>query len=310
MMPRRIALRETSSSPWSIAFSSTTIQLNMERDHDQPEPHPDTCSSMQIEPASRMGGIAPVWHTVVLILLIIGVSLLGSFQHPGGAGISAANRLRTYGLTACLELVMLGWVLAGLRLRRIPLGAVIGRVSSDVRSIAIDAGIAILFWIASLMTLAMVAMLWLSIQMAITHKPVIHTGPGGRPTIANSNDELAERAVVQLAPSNGKEIACWLAMCVLVGFTEELVFRGYFQTQFTRWARGAAWAGVVFSALMFGAAHGYEGVRAMFLLSVFGALFSLLALFRRNLRAGMFAHGWHDAFVGVLVSMLHAHHFL
>lgn len=282
----------------------------MERDNDQAEPHPDTQSSMQIEPTSKPGGIAPVWHTVVLILLIAGISLLGFHQHPGGAGISSANRLRTYGLTACLELVMLGWVLGGLRWRGVSLRSVIGRVSNDFRSIAIDAGIAILFWIGSLMTLAMVAMLWVSVQMAITHKPLIHTGPGGRPTIASSSDEQAERAVVQLAPSNGKEIACWLAMCVLVGFTEELVFRGYFQTQFTRWARGASWAGVVFSALMFGAAHGYEGLRAMFLLSVFGAFFSLLALFRRNLRAGMFAHGWHDAFVGVLVSILHAHHFL
>ena len=258
----------------------------------------------------RPSGIAPVWHTAVLILVIIGVSLVGFHQHLGGAGIGPANRLRTYGVTACLELVMLGWVLIGLRLRRTPLRSVIGRVANDLRSIAVDASIAILFWIGALMALAMVALMWVSIQMAITHKPLVHTGPGGRPTIASSKDEQAEHAVVQLAPANGKEIACWLLMCVLVGFTEELVFRGYFQSQFTAWARGATWAGVVFSALMFGAAHGYEGVRAMFLLSVFGAFFSLLALFRRNLRAGMFAHGWHDAFVGVMVSMLHARHFL
>jgi len=264
-----------------------------------------------LHPASpEPRGIAPVWHTVVLMLVIVGVSLLGVHQHPGGAGIGAASRLRTYGVTACLEVVLVGWVLLGLRLRRIPLRSVLGRVSKDYRSIAIDAGIAIVFWIGSIMTLAMVAMLWLSLQTAITHRPLVQPGPGGRPTIANQNDERAERAVIQLAPANGKEIACWLLMCVLVGFAEELVFRGYFQSQFTAWARGATWAGVVFSALMFGAAHGYEGVRAMFLLSVFGAFFSLLTLFRRNLRAAMFAHGWHDAFVGVLVSVLHAHHLL
>ncbi|HEY2469837.1 MAG TPA: CPBP family intramembrane glutamic endopeptidase [Terracidiphilus sp.] len=266
--------------------------------------------SSQTEPSPKLSSIAPVWHTAVLILVIIGVSLLGVQRHPGGAGISSANRLRTYGLTASLELVLIGWVLFGLRLSRTPLRSVIGRVSNDFRSIATDAGIAILFWLGSLMALAMVALMWVSIQMAITHKPLVRTGPGGRPTIANSNDEQAEHAVVQLAPANGKEIVCWLLMCVLVGFTEELVFRGYLQSQFTAWARGTAWSGVVFSALIFGAAHGYEGVRAMFMLTVFGALFSGLALFRRNLRAGMFAHGWHDAFVGVLVSILHAHHFL
>jgi uncharacterized protein len=97
---------------------------------------------------------------------------------------------------------------------------------------------------------------------------------------------------------------------MLVGFTEELVFRGYLQQQFTAWSRGAAAAGVLFSAIVFGSAHGYEGVRAMFLLMVFGALFSLLALFRRNLRAGMFAHGWHDAIAGLTVALLHSRHVL
>ena len=116
--------------------------------------------------------------------------------------------------------------------------------------------------------------------------------------------------MVQLAPTNGKEIACWLLLCALVGVAEELVFRGYLQQQFTAWGRGAAVVGVVFSAMMFGAAHGYEGVRAMFLLAVFGALFSLLALFRRNLRAGIFAHSWHDAFAGLMVALLHSHHVL
>jgi hypothetical protein len=116
--------------------------------------------------------------------------------------------------------------------------------------------------------------------------------------------------VAQLAPANGKEIACWLLLCMLVGVAEELVFRGYLQQQFTAWTRGAAAGGVVFSAVMFGAAHGYEGARAMFLLTVFGALFSLLALFRRNLRAGIFAHSWHDAIAGLTVAFLHSRHVL
>ena len=296
----------------SIATRSTTIQQKMEPAGNPADAAPDrrVPASIPNEEVPKPLGIAPVWHTVVLILVIIGVSLMGFLNHSGGAGISSRNRLRTYEVTACLEVVLLGWVLLGLRLRRVPLRTVIGRVSNDFRSIVIDAGIAIVFWIASLMTLAMVAMLWLSIQVAITHRPLSHIGPGGRPTVSNPNDEQAERAVIQLAPADGKEIACWLLMCVLVGFTEELVFRGYFQLQFIAWARGATWAGVVFSAMMFGAAHGYEGARAMFLLSVFGAFFSLLTLFRRNLRSAMFAHGWHDAFVGVLVSILHAHHFL
>jgi membrane protease YdiL (CAAX protease family) len=95
-----------------------------------------------------------------------------------------------------------------------------------------------------------------------------------------------------------------------VGVAEELVFRGYLQRQFTAWARGAVATGVVFSAVAFGAAHGYEGIRSMFLLALFGAFFSLLALFRRSLRAGIFAHAWHDVFAGLMVSFLHARHVL
>jgi membrane protease YdiL (CAAX protease family) len=264
------------------------------------------------EPASpQPTSIAPVWHTALLILGILAVSLVGVYRHPGGQGVGAVNRLRTYGVTAGLELVLMGWVAFGLKLKGIPFRSLFGKVSSDFRSIALDAGIAILFWMGSLMALATLALMWMSIEAAITHRPIpIPTGQSGKTTLPSSTEDQAARAVVQLAPANGKEIACWLLLCILVGVAEELVFRGYLQQQFTLWARGAAVGGVVFSAVMFGAAHGYEGARAMFLLAVFGALFSLLALFRRNLRAGIFAHSWHDAFAGLMVALLHSRHVL
>ena len=264
------------------------------------------------EPASpHPTSIAPVWHTALLILGILAVSLVGVYRHPGGQGVGAVNRLRTYGVTAGLELVLMGWVAFGLKLKGIPFRSLFGKVSSDFRSIALDAGIAILFWMGSLMALATLALVWMSIEAAITHRPIpIPTGQSGKTTLPSSTEDQAARAVVQLAPANGKEIACWLLLCALVGVAEELVFRGYLQQQFTAWARGGVAAGVVFSATVFGSAHGYEGVRAMFLLAVFGAFFSLLALFRRNLRAGIFAHSWHDAFAGLIVALLHSRHLL
>jgi membrane protease YdiL (CAAX protease family) len=255
--------------------------------------------------------IAPVWHTVVLIVAILTVSLVGVYRHPGGAGVSAVNRLPTYGVTALLELVLIGWVAFGVRLRGISIRSLFGKMAGGFGSIVADAGIAILFWMGSLMALATLAMMWMSIEAAITHRPIpIPTGPSGKTTLPRLPEDQAARAVAQLAPANGKEIACWLLLCMLVGVAEELVFRGYLQQQFTAWTRGAAAGGVVFSAVMFGAAHGYEGARAMFLLTVFGALFSLLALFRRNLRAGIFAHSWHDAIAGLTVAFLHSRHVL
>jgi uncharacterized protein len=253
-------------------------------------------------------GIAPVWHTVLMILAILAVSALGVHRHVGAHGTVTVNRLYTYATTAGLELVLIGWVALGMKLRGVRLGSLFGKLSTSFRSIVLDFGIAILFWIGSMMALATITMMWISIEALITHKPIpIQAGKTGQPTIPQ---DQAAKAVVQLAPTNGREIAGWLLLCLLVGVAEELVFRGYFQSQFIAWAHGSAAAGVVFSALMFGAAHGYEGVRAMFLLSVFGAFFSGLALFRKNLRAGIFAHSWHDAVAGLAVAFLHSHHVL
>jgi hypothetical protein len=255
--------------------------------------------------------VAPMWHTVVLILGILAISISGAYRHPGGRGVGDANRLRTYALTAGLEIVLIAWVAFGVRLRGLPLSSLFGKTSNNLRSIAIDAGIALLFWIGSLMALATLGLMWISVESLITHKPIpIEMGQSGKTSAPRLPQDQAARAVVQLAPTNGKEIASWLLLCALVGIAEELVFRGYLQQQFTAWTRGAAAGGVVFSAMMFGAAHGYEGARAMFLLTVFGALFSLLALFRRNLRAGIFAHAWHDAIAGLTVALLHARHLL
>jgi membrane protease YdiL (CAAX protease family) len=259
----------------------------------------------------RQSPIAPVWHTVLLIMVIIAVSALGFVRHTGPHGAAVVNRLHTYGTTAILELVLIAWVAFGMKLRGVRLRSLFGKVSIDLKAIMLDFGIAIVFWILSMMALATVAMMWISVESWITHKPIpIQTDKTGKPTMPNPADDKAAKAVVQLAPTNAKEVAGWLMLCMLVGVAEELVFRGYLQTQFTAWAKGAAAAGVVFSAMIFGAAHGYEGARAMFMLTVFGAFFSLLALFRRNLRAGIFAHSWHDAVAGLAVALLHARHVL
>lgn len=296
----------------ALDYHPVRMESINEPDHTQQaqaSPAADNVAAPMIPATATRRGIAPVWHTILLILAIIAISALGVHRH-GAHGVAVVNRLRTYGTTAILEVVLIGWMALGVKLRGIPLRSLFGKVSISLKSILVDFGIAVLFWILSMMALATVAMMWLSIQAAITHKPFIETNKNGQPTITSQSDNQAAKAVVQLAPENGKEIACWLLLCMLVGVAEELVFRGYFQSQFTAWAKGAVAAGVVFSALMFGAAHGYEGARAMFMLTVFGAFFSLLALFRRNLRAGIFAHSWHDAVAGIAVAILHARHLL
>jgi hypothetical protein len=230
--------------------------------------------------------VAPAWHTVVLIAVILWTSVRGASQLSGPH--DSVNRLATYGFTAAMELLLLAWVLFGLRLRRTPLRSILGAFSFNPRALAVDFGFAMLFWISALMVLGTIGIAW-------TPDP---------------SQQQAVRVLAQLAPANRQEIAAWVLLCLLVGFIEETVFRGYLQRQFTGWARGGVGAGVLFSALIFGGAHAYQGARNMVLLAVFGALFSLLAMFRRSLRAGMMAHSWHDLIAGLALALLKAYHLI
>lgn len=149
---------------------------------------------------------------------------------------------------------------------------------------------------------------WTRVEARITHQPA--TAQGGKPLEPTPEERKITRTLEQVAPQNGEEIACCVALCTLAGFVEEVVFRGYLQRQFTAWAHGSVTVGVVLSAMMFGAAHGYQGVRNMALLAVFGVLFSLLSLYRRSLRSCIFAHSWHDLVAGVALGVLRAHHMM
>jgi uncharacterized protein len=247
--------------------------------------------------------IAPVWHTVVLVA---GVVLLSVSSAAGLSGAQASvNRLPTYALTIATELFMLAWVYFGLRLRKVPFRSLLGSIPGDFRSIAVDLGFAMVFWLGSLMVLGTIALFWTVIEAAITHRSLL---PSGKPLAPDAAQQQTLQTLLQLAPANGREVAAWIVVCIIAGIVEETVFRGYLQRQFTAWAKGAVAAGVAGSALLFGAAHGYQGLRSMVLLCVFGVLFSLLAHFRHSLRAGMIAHSWQDICAGLLLALLKAHH--
>jgi membrane protease YdiL (CAAX protease family) len=247
--------------------------------------------------------VAPVWHTVILIAGIVALSIQSAveFSKPQ----PTVNRLQTYFFTGITELALLAWVYFGLRLRRVPFRSLLGSVSGGLRSIAVDLGIAAVFWMASLIVLGTLGIFWTAVEVAVTHHSLFHAG---KPLTPDPSQQNAIHTLTQLAPANGREVAAWVLLCIVAGIAEEIIFRGYLHRQFTAWSRGAVAAGVAFSALLFGAAHGYQGVRNMFLLAVFGVLFSMLALFRRSLRAGIFAHCCHDLTAGLMLSLLKAHH--
>jgi membrane protease YdiL (CAAX protease family) len=249
--------------------------------------------------------LAPIWHTVVLIVAILSISIAGKLQLVGVQ--HRPNRLLTYGTTAGMELLMLGWVALGLRLRKVPFRSLVGDAAKGFRGWALDGLVAGGFWIGALIVLGTVGILWTGVDAAIS---MAHNGGGVHAASPNPKNEQTLRTLEQLAPENGTEIACWVVLCCFAGTIEEIVFRGYLQRQFSAWAGGGAAWGVAFSALLFGAAHGYQGGRNMVLLAIFGALFSGLAIVRRSLRAGIIAHSWHDLIAGLALAMLRTHRLL
>lgn len=247
--------------------------------------------------------IAPWWHTLILVAGIVFLSFAGAREFSGPQAVRV-NRMETYAFTGVTELAMVAWIWFGLRLRGTPFRTLMGELESGARGLATDLGIAGIFWMGSLFVLASLGVMW-EVADAVAHHRAF--APNGQPDAAQLH---TIHTLLRLAPAAPSEIAAWILVCALAGFAEEIVFRGYLQRQFTAWGRGALWSGVVFSAILFGLAHGYQGARNMVLLSVFGALFSLLAIFRRSLRAGMIAHAWQDLIAGLGLALLHSRHFI
>ncbi len=253
--------------------------------------------------------VAPAWHTLLLVAGIAVLSIEGARELSGpNAGAIDSNRLATYATTVGSELLMLAWVWFGLRLRKVPFRSLFGDLSGGVKTFFLDLGIAAVFWVGALMVLMTAAVIWLVTDAAIHHRPLIPHG--GKSAPVDPAQQHTVQTLAALAPSSAIEIAAWALVCIMAGLIEELVFRGYLLRQFTAWSRGLVVGGVIFSSIIFGAAHGYQGIRNMVLLTLFGSLFALLAVFRRNLRAGMFAHAWHDFCVGMVLSLLKWKHLI
>ena len=209
-----------------------------------------------------------------------------------------------------MELLLVAFVYLGLRLRRIPFRSLLGNLPRDLNSMTKEAGIALLFWIVSMAVLASFALTWQLVQTAIYHQHQKY--PSARVEKEQSPQqqqiEMAKKLML-LAPANAVETVAWAALCLIVGFSEETIFRGYLQMQGASLTRNAV-IGLVFSALVFGAAHGYQGIRGMCLITVYGALFGSIAWIRRSLFPGMLAHSWHDFATGMFLAWLRQTHLL
>jgi len=221
--------------------------------------------------------IAPIWHTVLLVAVVLLVSFGGSkAAHREYSG----SKLPLYTWNILWQLLVVGYVWVGLRLRKTRLRDVVGGKWNTVEAFFLDVAIAAGFWFGSMIVLA-----GLRYVMGILPK-------------AQDLSEV-KRTLGFLLPQTTDELLLWMVVSLTAGICEEIIFRGYLQQQ-SRLITDSAWLGIVVSGIVFGAGHGYQGLRMMIVIAVYGMMFGLLAHFRRSLRPGMMAHAWQDALTGIV----------
>jgi membrane protease YdiL (CAAX protease family) len=241
---------------------------------------------LPVEPNALDGGrlrsVAPVWHTILLLIFIIGISALDRPQVLAQE-TAQISRIWTYLLTLAYELVLLGYVwFLGLMLHGVALREIIGGKWQHGRDFLIDVAIALLFWVAvvGLLTFAHFVLGFSGVE-----------------------------AAKSMYPKTLPELGVFVLLAVCAGFCEEIIFRGYLQRQFTAWT-GNVWAGVVLQAIVFGAGHIYQGYKGVIVISVYGAMFGVLAALRKSLRPGIMQHCAQDSFSGIAVWAAQKYHLL
>jgi membrane protease YdiL (CAAX protease family) len=229
-------------------------------------------SQVSVAPLSRepKTSIAPWWHTILLIAIIVGFSIFGG-QLLARLSIRP-NRVPLYVAMLCFELSLFVYVwLLGLRPRGVRIREIVGGRWNRFADFLSDLAAAFLFWMVVIATLAII-----------------------RYFVHYNGIEAAR----QLLPQNVQGFVMFLILSVTAGFCEEFIFRGYLQRQFLT-VTGSAWIAISVQALVFGVAHLYQGWRGVVAITVYGALFGILAQWRNSLRPGMMQHAAQDSLLGI-----------
>jgi membrane protease YdiL (CAAX protease family) len=230
-------------------------------------------------PASPSGvpqRIAPLWHTAVLVIAILLMSVGGSNRQH--LVTTSRTRVLQYLLTLTWEWLLFAFCVWGARKSGTGLRELVGGRWHEIEDVLIDLLTAAGFWVGAMVVLGFAAHLQ-------------HLSGG------NQLDDV-RRQFGYLVPRGTREVVLWMLLSMTAGICEEVIFRGYLQRQLAALTRNV-WAGIVVSGLIFGSAHGYEGAGRMMLVGLYGMLFGLLAYFRRSLRPGMIAHAFHDGIMGL-----------
>jgi uncharacterized protein len=212
-------------------------------------------------------------HTIVLLAVIAAWSTWGYFGAVRMRAAQNPHRAAVYVLTILWEWSVVAYIAWGTKRHGSSLRELIGGKWDDSKAFLKDVAIAAGFWLIAIVILFAAAL-------------ALHATKAGQ-------------NVRFMLPQNHLEIFLWILTSITAGICEEIIFRGYFQKQFSAWT-GSIPAGVLLSAAAFGAGHVYQNGKSAIIIAVYGLLFGILAEMRKSLRPGMMTHAWHDGFAGLV----------
>ena len=103
-------------------------------------------------PSQQLNKLAPLWHTAVVLVLIGGWGLMSKLGADRARDVGNPHRAANYVLTIALE-----WGLFGGVILKAPVSAVVRERWGSARDFFRDLFAAALFWIGSIILLAMFA---------------------------------------------------------------------------------------------------------------------------------------------------------
>lgn len=111
---------------------------------------------------------------------------------------------------------------------------------------------------------------------------------------------ILPQLAAKVFPQDSSERVAFAGLVATVAICEEIIYRGFAQHVFQRWAGDVVAAGILGSALIFALAHLYQGRRGITATFVVGIVFALVRAYVGSLAPAMVAHFAADLTAGFL----------